>query len=213
MALDTGKLLDSPRVTKLPLTDIVIRTVENMVRVQGFKELKFNNRRHEPMHDATRLAGVEMEENVEIDQPTDSTDDDPSMEYDSADNNNGAEQGSDKDNNDTYPDQSEDDTDRSDETGRWEPDEDDYEREKFNPTNRYVNDEKIIDHGDIGPGADEEEEPSEHSGESADDDVPSEHSIKNSKDELGDIKEDHGASMADDNDSNSDKMNPVLLKR
>ena len=109
---------------------------------------------------------------MEIDQPTDPPNDDPSREYDSADNNNGAEQGSDKDNNDTYPDQSEDDTDRSDETGRWEPDEDDYEREKFNPTNRHVNDAKIMDRGDIGPGANEEEEPSEHSGESADDDVP-----------------------------------------
>ena len=86
MALDTGKLLSSPRVTKLPLTDIVIRTVENMARVQGFKELKFNNRRHEPMHDATRLAGVEMEENVEIAQPTAA----PSREYDSVDNGNGA---------------------------------------------------------------------------------------------------------------------------
>ena len=132
MALDTGKLLSSTKVFKLSMTDIVIRTVEEMARVQGFKELKFNNRRHELMHDAIRLAGVE---NVEIDQSTDS---DSDQEYDSADNDNGAEQGSDKDNNGTYPDQSEDDTERSDETGTWEPDEDDYEREKFNPTYRHV---------------------------------------------------------------------------
>ena len=59
MALDTGKLISSPKVNKLPLTDIIIRAVEEMARKQGFKELKFNNRRYEPMHDATRLAGVE----------------------------------------------------------------------------------------------------------------------------------------------------------
>ena len=170
-----------------------------MARVQGFKELKLKNRMYEPMHDASRFARVE---NVEIDHPTD---DDPSMEYDSADNDNGAEQGSNNEDNDTYSDPSEDDKDHADETGKWEPDEDHYEQEKFNPIKRHLNDDTIIDHGNIGPGSNEVNEPSKHSDEDVDDEEPSEHSNENSQDEHGDIKENHDASIVDNNDSDSEK--------
>ena len=45
MSLETGFELSSPRVTKVPITDIVIKTVEDMAKRQGFKTLKFQNRK------------------------------------------------------------------------------------------------------------------------------------------------------------------------
>ena len=45
MALDTGQLLSTSKVTKLPITDVVVKTVENLAYSQGLKSLKFQNRR------------------------------------------------------------------------------------------------------------------------------------------------------------------------
>ena len=39
MALDTGLLLSTSKVTKLPITDVVVKTVENLAYSQGFKSL------------------------------------------------------------------------------------------------------------------------------------------------------------------------------
>ena len=77
MSLETGLELSSPRVTKLPITDIVIKTVEDMAKRQGFKTLKFQNRKGEVYHDESLIAGVERAasaaesaENEENDQDT-----------------------------------------------------------------------------------------------------------------------------------------------
>ena len=59
MSLETGFELSSPRVTKVPITDIVIQTVEDMAKRQGFKTLKFQNRKGEVYHDESLIAGVE----------------------------------------------------------------------------------------------------------------------------------------------------------
>ena len=59
MSLETGFELSSPRVTKVPITDIVIKTVEDMAKRQGLKTLKFQNRKGEVYHDESLIAGVE----------------------------------------------------------------------------------------------------------------------------------------------------------
>ena len=59
MSLETGFEISSSKVTKLPITDIVIKTVENMAERQGFKTIKFQNRKGEVYHDESLIAGVE----------------------------------------------------------------------------------------------------------------------------------------------------------
>ena len=39
MALNTGLLLSTSKVTKLPITDAVVKAVENLAYSQGFKSL------------------------------------------------------------------------------------------------------------------------------------------------------------------------------
>ena len=65
LALDTGLLLSTPKITKLPLTDVVVKTVENMASSQSFKSLKFQNRRGEPIYDVSLIAGVDYEANLD----------------------------------------------------------------------------------------------------------------------------------------------------
>jgi len=43
MDLTTGRVITRATVKVIPLTDIIIRTVERMAEDQGFKELKFKN--------------------------------------------------------------------------------------------------------------------------------------------------------------------------
>ena len=64
MALDTGFELSTQKVTKLPLSDVVIKRVEELVKNQGFTVLKFANRRGNPIFDASLIAGVDYEENL-----------------------------------------------------------------------------------------------------------------------------------------------------
>ena len=52
MALDTGYPISAQNVTKLPVSDVDIKRVEELAKNQGFKVLKFANRRGKPIFDA-----------------------------------------------------------------------------------------------------------------------------------------------------------------
>ena len=69
MALDTGYPISAQKVTKLPFSDVVIQRVEEMAKNQGFKVLKFANRRGKPIFDASLIAGVDYEEIVPPNAP------------------------------------------------------------------------------------------------------------------------------------------------
>ena len=64
MALDTGFELSTQTVTKLPISDVVIKRVEELAKNQGFTVLKFANRRGNPIFDASLITGVDYEENL-----------------------------------------------------------------------------------------------------------------------------------------------------
>ena len=64
MALDTGYELSTQKVTKLPISDVVIKRVEEIAKNQGFKVLQFANRRGQPIFDASLIAGVDYDENL-----------------------------------------------------------------------------------------------------------------------------------------------------
>ena len=74
MDLNTGRVITCRKVTKIPVTDVVIKAVEAMAHNQGFKNLKFKNRHGVIFHDADWLAGVdyededEREENADVDE-------------------------------------------------------------------------------------------------------------------------------------------------
>ena len=61
MSLNTGLLLSTSKDTKLPITDVVVQTVEDLAYSQGFKSLKFQNRRGETIYDISLIAGVDYE--------------------------------------------------------------------------------------------------------------------------------------------------------
>ena len=65
MALNTGLLMSTSKVTKLPITDVIVKTVENLAYSRGFKSLKFQNRRGEPIYDVSLIAGVDYEANLD----------------------------------------------------------------------------------------------------------------------------------------------------
>ena len=65
MALNTGLLLSTFTITKLPIIDVVVKAVENLAYSQGFKSLKFQNRRGEPIYDVSLIAGVDYEANLD----------------------------------------------------------------------------------------------------------------------------------------------------
>ena len=64
MALDTGLELSTQTITKLPISDLVIKRVEELAKNQGLKNLKFVNRRGKPIFDASLIAGVDYDENL-----------------------------------------------------------------------------------------------------------------------------------------------------
>ena len=64
MALDTGYPISAQKVIKLPVKDVVIKRVEELAKNQGFKVLKFANRRGKPIFDASLIAGVDYDENL-----------------------------------------------------------------------------------------------------------------------------------------------------
>jgi hypothetical protein len=55
------------RVSQIPVTDVVIKAIEIIAKDQGFKSLKFKNRKGTIFQDADWIAGVEYNENIQQD--------------------------------------------------------------------------------------------------------------------------------------------------
>ena len=64
MALDTCYVISAQKVTKLPVSDVVIKRVEELAKNKVFKVLKFANRRGKPIFDASLIAGVDFDDNL-----------------------------------------------------------------------------------------------------------------------------------------------------
>jgi hypothetical protein len=67
MGLNSGQLISRIIVHEVPVTDVVIKAVENMAYQQGFKSLKFKNRNGVIYHDAGWIAGVDYDDPDDID--------------------------------------------------------------------------------------------------------------------------------------------------
>ncbi len=61
MDLNSGHVVTHCKVTKIPVTQMVINAVEQMAYKQGFKELKFKNQHGVILHPANWIAGVDYE--------------------------------------------------------------------------------------------------------------------------------------------------------
>ena len=118
MSLETGKELSTQRVTVIPITDLVIKRVEEIAHNQNFKTLKFKNRKGQVYHDESLIAGVDSEANANANANIIDDQDENEQEDDPENNNNDSE--SDDDDKD---DDNSSDTPESEE----ELDEEDYE--------------------------------------------------------------------------------------
>jgi hypothetical protein len=63
--LNSGREITQARVTQIPVTDVVIKAIERIAEEQGFKSLKFKNRKGAILHDADWIAGVDSDENIQ----------------------------------------------------------------------------------------------------------------------------------------------------
>jgi hypothetical protein len=77
--LNSGRVITRARVTQIPVTDVVIKAIERIAEDQGFKSLKFKNRKGAIFHNADWIAGVDYDENTQ-------REDDYDKEYDKEDN-------------------------------------------------------------------------------------------------------------------------------
>jgi hypothetical protein len=66
MDLNSGQLISRNIVHEIPVTDVVIKAVENMAYQQGFKSLKLKNRHGVIYHDADWIAGVDYDDPDDI---------------------------------------------------------------------------------------------------------------------------------------------------
>ena len=82
MDLTTGRVITRATVKVIPLTDIIIRTVERMAEDQGFKELKFKNRYGHIYADVDQIAGVNEDDEDEEDAQDDDDYEEDDEEYD-----------------------------------------------------------------------------------------------------------------------------------
>jgi hypothetical protein len=62
MDLNSGQLISRNIVHEIPVTDVVIKAVENMAYQQDFKSLKFKNRNGVIYHDADWIVGVDYDD-------------------------------------------------------------------------------------------------------------------------------------------------------
>ena len=95
MNLSTGKLITRPRCWEVPVTDIVIKTVEKMAAKQGVKSLKLTNRSKTIFYPADWIAGVDYHDPIidddediddaNFDDDSDSDEDLSDEEYDDVD--------------------------------------------------------------------------------------------------------------------------------
>jgi hypothetical protein len=77
--LNSGRVITRARVTQIPVTDVVIKAIERIAEDQGFKSLKFKNRKGAIFHNADWIAGVDYDENTQ-------QEDDYNKDYDKEDN-------------------------------------------------------------------------------------------------------------------------------
>jgi hypothetical protein len=77
--LNSGRAITRARVTQIPVTDVVIKAIEQIAEDQGFKSLKFKNRKGAIFHNADWIAGVDNDENIQ-------QEDDYNEDYDENDN-------------------------------------------------------------------------------------------------------------------------------
>jgi hypothetical protein len=66
MDLNSCQLISRNIVHEIPVTDVVVKAVENMAYQQGFKSLKFKNQNGVIYHDANWIAGVDYDDPEDI---------------------------------------------------------------------------------------------------------------------------------------------------
>jgi hypothetical protein len=65
--LNSNRVITRARVSQIPITYVVIKAIEKIAEDQGFKSLKFKNRKVAIFHDADWIAGVDYDENIQQD--------------------------------------------------------------------------------------------------------------------------------------------------
>jgi hypothetical protein len=75
--LNSNRVITQARVSQIPVTDVVIKAIGKIAEDQGFKSLKFKNRKGAIFHNADWIAGVDYDETIQQD-----TDDDKAYEDD-----------------------------------------------------------------------------------------------------------------------------------
>ena len=63
MDLNSGRVITRRKVTEIPVTELVIKAIEQMAYNEGFKSLKFKNRCGVIFHDTDWIAGVDYDRN------------------------------------------------------------------------------------------------------------------------------------------------------
>jgi hypothetical protein len=63
--LNSGRVITRARVAQIPITDVVIKAIEHIAKDQGFKTLKFKNRKGTIYHNADWIAGVVYDNNTQ----------------------------------------------------------------------------------------------------------------------------------------------------
>jgi hypothetical protein len=82
MDLNSGQLISRNIVHEIPVTDVVIKAVENMAYQQGSKSLKFKNRNGVIYHDADWIAGVDYDDPDDIENEENNEDEEYDNEED-----------------------------------------------------------------------------------------------------------------------------------
>jgi hypothetical protein len=85
MDLNSGQLISRNSVHEIPVTNVVIKAVENMAYQQGFKSLKFKNRNGVIYHDADWIVGVDYDDPDDYDINDIKHEDDDSKEDENED--------------------------------------------------------------------------------------------------------------------------------
>ena len=70
MYLNSGKHITRPRVTEIPVTEVVLKAVEAMAEAQGIKSLKLKNRHKTVFYPANWLAGVTTRKTIRMTMKT-----------------------------------------------------------------------------------------------------------------------------------------------
>jgi hypothetical protein len=80
--LNSGRVITCAQVTQIwaPITDVVIKAMEQIAEDQGFKTLKFKNCKGTIYHDADWIAGVDYAKNIQQDSQDDEAYDDDENE-------------------------------------------------------------------------------------------------------------------------------------